>query len=183
MVATIQVGDGPSSIAINTHTNMIYVANMESNTVSVINGTTNSVVSTLHLCNLYGTNFAVDESTNTIYLTCTGPQGEIAVISGAENKVINTIDIGRDPNRLAFNPRTDMLYTANNGDGTVSVVSAQDNKLKDTIHVEPFPNFVAVNPVTNTVYVTADSYKNHTLSVISGVTDKILATIDVDIGA
>ncbi|MDE1863551.1 MAG: YncE family protein [Thaumarchaeota archaeon] len=183
VVATIPVGSDPQSIAINHRTNMIYVANWISNTVSVIDGSANKVVATLSVCNLWSSDLAVDEPTDTIYVTCTGPEGKLVVISGTTNQLAGTISVGRDPDKVALNPNTGMLYTANNGDNTVSVVSAKENKLVDTISVAPFPNFVAVNPVTNTIYVTSDSYQNHKLSVISGETDKVVRTIDVDIGA
>jgi YVTN family beta-propeller protein len=183
VVATISVGSDPQSIAVNPSTNMIYVANWDSNTVSVIDGNTNKVVTTLQVCNLWSSDFAIDESTNAIYATCTGPEGKLDVISGTTNQVVGAISVGRDPEKVALNPNTGMLYTANNGDNTVSVVSAKNNTLVDTIPVGPFPNFVAVNPVTNTVYVITDSYENHKLSVISGVTDKVAATVDVGTGA
>jgi YVTN family beta-propeller protein len=183
VVATIQVGQLPRQILVNPNTNMIYVANEESNTVSVISGATNTVVATLKACNLWGTSFAINESTNTIYLDCTGPAGAIDVISGSTNDLLYTIPVGHDPTNLVFNPRTNMLYTANNGDYTVSVVSGSDHKLVDTIPVETFPNFIALNPDTNMIYVTSDNYGSHKLSVISGITNKVTSTIDIGLGS
>jgi YVTN family beta-propeller protein len=44
VIANISVGDSPGAIGINPQTNMIYVANYMSNTVSVIDGSVNDVV-------------------------------------------------------------------------------------------------------------------------------------------
>jgi YVTN family beta-propeller protein len=46
VVATPGVGASPIAIAVNPVTNMVYVANFDGNTVSVIDGTTNTVVAT-----------------------------------------------------------------------------------------------------------------------------------------
>jgi YVTN family beta-propeller protein len=43
LIADIPVGNSPSSIAINSDTNMIYVTNRDSGTVSVIDGNTNNL--------------------------------------------------------------------------------------------------------------------------------------------
>ena len=41
---SISVGDGPIAIGVNYNTNTIYVANRDDDTVSVINGSTNSKI-------------------------------------------------------------------------------------------------------------------------------------------
>ena len=180
VVATIPVGSDPQSIAINHRTNMIYIENWNSNTISVIDGNTNKVVATLNVCNLWSSDLVVDESANTIYVTCTGPEGKLDVISGTTNQLVGTIPVGRDPDSIAFNPKTNMLYTANNGDYTVSVVSTKSNKLVDTIHVGTFPEYLAVNPDTSMIYVVCfdNSYYNK-LYVISGATNQVVTKIDV----
>ena len=45
--STIPVGSGPRSVAVNPSTNTVYVANAGSNTVSVIDGSTGTVASTI----------------------------------------------------------------------------------------------------------------------------------------
>src|SRR2546428_7611889 len=47
VMATIGVGVFPTGIDVNPNTNLIYVANFNYGTVSVINGSTNSVVNTI----------------------------------------------------------------------------------------------------------------------------------------
>ncbi len=92
VTATIQVGENPRDILINSETNTIYIANEGSRTVSVIDGKTNNVVATIPVCNISGSasTFAIDQAANIIYVTCTGPDGAIDVISGTINKVIES---------------------------------------------------------------------------------------------
>nr|WP_255292404.1 hypothetical protein [Bacillus cereus] len=47
VIATIPVGSFPIEVAVNTKTNLIYVTNTGSNTVSVIDPITNSVIDTV----------------------------------------------------------------------------------------------------------------------------------------
>jgi len=53
VVATIPVGAGPSSVAVNARTNRIYVTN-GNDYVSVIDGATNAVVTTLAVGDVAG---------------------------------------------------------------------------------------------------------------------------------
>ena len=50
----IKVGDNPVHLVVNPETNTIYVANSRSNTVSVIDGITNNVLSTVEVDNFPG---------------------------------------------------------------------------------------------------------------------------------
>jgi len=186
VAATVQVGEIPRDILINTKTNTIYIANEGKSTISVIDGKTNNVVATIPVCNISGSEstFAIDQTENTIYVTCTGPEGAIDVISGVTNKLIDTIPVGHDPTNVVFNPNTHMLYTANEGDYTVSVVSAKTDKVVDTIPVEVFPKVVAINPDTNMIYVANDfNSSSNKLSAINGQTNKVVAKVGIGSGA
>jgi YVTN family beta-propeller protein len=66
VVATIPVGDEPRRVAVNEKTNRIYVANTNSDTVSVIEGATNFVGTIPVGDNPVGV--AVNEKTNRIYV-------------------------------------------------------------------------------------------------------------------
>ena len=47
MTNSIPVGGGPSGVDVNSRTNKIYVANVNNNTISVIDGTKNTVTDTI----------------------------------------------------------------------------------------------------------------------------------------
>lgn len=47
MLTTISVGNSPTGVGVNTSTNLIYVANNNSNNVSVIDRNTNTVIVTV----------------------------------------------------------------------------------------------------------------------------------------
>ncbi len=82
VIKTIRVGDSPSQVAVNRTTNLIYVANPGSNSMSVISGRTNKVVATID-ANTLGLSFfrpyvvAVNERTNKVY--CNAGIGDFGV--------------------------------------------------------------------------------------------------------
>ena len=68
---------------------MTYVANYDDNTVSVIDGKTNSVITTIHVGKSpYGV--SVNPSTNMIYVA-NNADNTVSVIDGKTNRVINTV--------------------------------------------------------------------------------------------
>ena len=67
VTATIPVGIMPTDVKVNPITNMIYVTNYADNTVSVINGTNNTVINTIPVGHTpYG--IGVNKKTNMIYV-------------------------------------------------------------------------------------------------------------------
>mgnify|MGYP003346187445 FL=1 len=64
---TVSVGSGPNGVAVNPSTNTIYVTNYGGNSVSVINGSTNTVTATVSVGS-HPLGVAVNPSTNTIYV-------------------------------------------------------------------------------------------------------------------
>jgi YVTN family beta-propeller protein len=47
VIATIPVGTNPNGVGVNPLTNRIFVTNQDDNTISVINGVTNTVIATV----------------------------------------------------------------------------------------------------------------------------------------
>jgi len=79
--STVTVGSKPQGVAVNPSTNTIYVANLNSNSLSVINGSTNTLADTVSV----GTNpyaVAVNPSTNTVYVT-NSSGNSVSVINGS----------------------------------------------------------------------------------------------------
>ncbi|WP_083918742.1 beta-propeller fold lactonase family protein [Rudaea cellulosilytica] len=136
-----------------------YVANYSSNTVSVVDLSTNQIVATV-------------------------PQTVAATTTAAA-----TPGIGVGPLGVAINPAGTRVYVANYGDstdlktnGTIAVVdsdptSATLNTVIATITVGVRPEIVAVNPAGTAAYVT--NSVGNTVSVIDTATNKQTTTIPV----
>ena len=69
---------------------------------------------------------AVNESTNTIYVSNSG-NGTISVINGATNTVSATIPVGTHTYAIAVNPSSGKLYTANDTPGVLYIIAVDSN--------------------------------------------------------
>lgn len=139
-------GKGPLNAAINGTTDTVYVADIASNTVSVIDGATCnasthtgcSTVPPVVQVGVSPRTIAIDESTNTIYVdnNNNGRPGTVSVIDGSHcdaadtsgcSGALATVTVGTNPIGLAFDPVNNTVYVANaaqNGPNTLSMIDA-----------------------------------------------------------
>lgn len=174
--ATISVGTEPVGVAVDATTNRIYVANSGSNSITVIEGNTNSVVTTITDPNAVApVAVAVNPATNTIYVA-NSQSNNVTVIDGETGSVTTTIPVGTSPVWVAVDSRTNFIYVANSGNsqagdpGNITVVNGA-TKVTTTLSDPNAKNPVAVaaNPVTNKIYVANRGSNN--VTVIDGAHD------------
>ncbi|OLD43999.1 hypothetical protein AUI51_04160 [archaeon 13_1_40CM_2_52_4] len=125
MIKTIIVGNDPGNIGANPTTDIIYVVNSNSSsgTVSMIDGSSNTVVAAIPV-GAYPTGIDVNSLTNKIYVA-NSADGTISVIDGFTNQVVNTVSLplGTFPGAVGVDTVTNEIYVANSGRRTVSVIS------------------------------------------------------------
>ena len=110
--AQIEVGDIP--IEIYTSTDATYAANFRSNTVSVIDSDTNTVIKNVTV-GAYP--FSITSSMNAVYVA-NGESNTVSVINPANNTVIKNIEVGASPGIIyGFG---DTVYVANGESNNVS---------------------------------------------------------------
>src|SRR5271166_3871713 len=101
-------------VAVNSVTNRIYVIYSIGQQVTVIDGATNNIITTITLESGYSYSLAINAVTNKIYVAeynpgcCSGPGG-VTVIDGATNNM-TTIAVGNQPAGIAVNPVTNKIY-------------------------------------------------------------------------
>src|SRR5262249_51698860 len=115
ITTTVGTGATPSAVAINPVTNKIYVANMHSNNVTVIDGASNTAT-TVNVGQA-PTALAVNSVTNKIYVANgQGNSNTVTVIDGATNATLTLSlnnPLGRtNPVLVAVNPVTNKIYVA-----------------------------------------------------------------------
>jgi YVTN family beta-propeller protein len=175
----------PLPIAINPSTNMIYASNMDGsgndgNTISVIDGTTNQIVTDIPVPGLDPSTIAINPSTNVIYAA---DGNTISVIDGTTNQIVADIPVpGLDPSTISINPSTNVIYAANelyvtnssDWNNTISVIDGTTNQIVADIPVPGLdPSTISINPSTNVIYA-AD---RNIISVIDGTTNEKLGYI------
>jgi YVTN family beta-propeller protein len=178
-VVSIPVGTVPLQVGLNVKTNRIYVANLNSNNVSVIDGNTDTVIATVSVGNS-PVDVGVNSVTNMIYVPNSG-DNTVSVIDGASNTVVATIGGLSVPFRLGVNTETNQIFVSNFNSNTVSVFSGKDNTLVATVPVGNGPAGVKVNSLANLIYIS--NLSSGTISVIDGSTDTVSKTYTLPVGA
>jgi len=129
-------------------TNRIYVANTSSDSVTVIDGSTNTT--TTAAAGTQPCAVAVNPVTNRIYVV-NGRSDNVTVIDGSTNGT-TTVAAGTNPWAVAVNPVTNTIYVANFTSNNVTIIDGSTNGTT-TVAAGTQPLAVAVNPVTNRIYV------------------------------
>ena len=172
---TVTAGVNPTAIAVNPVTNKVYVANSSTNNVTVIDGATNTVVTTVPA----GTTpnaIGVNPVTNKIYVV-NSASNNVTVIDGASNTVKTNETVGLGPVQIGVNSLTNQVYVSNNN-STMSVIDGATDTVRTITNLSATPFAIAVNPVTNKVFAT--NLADNSVTVIDG---DINATSSLDAGA
>jgi YVTN family beta-propeller protein len=170
VIATVQVGNYPISLAFDPVNGDIYVSNYGSNTVSVISAYNNTVMATLAVGQLPA-QVAFDPSDGEVYVAS---DGGLSVISSSTNAVVANVSSARGgiPEDFAFDSANANIYLANRGYGpgnTVAVVSGSTNSVVATPLVGSYPNAIAFDPSNGDIYVgVIDAHFNSNGSNIPG---------------
>ena len=150
----------------------VFVSNEHSGDVSVIDGTTDAVVSTFPVGKRpRGIHAARDNSR--IFVALSGsprmapgvdteraPADKTAdglgVIDPATRKLIDRWHVGSDPEQFAISRDGKLAFIANEDDATALIVDLGSGQPRGKIKVSPEPEGVAVNPGNGEVYVTCE---------------------------
>jgi YVTN family beta-propeller protein len=132
-ITSIQGFDDPHGVAVSPNGALVYVTNADSNTVSVVEATTNTVTGTIAVGSLPwqvlfapggGTAYVADSDSN-----------QVSVIDVATSSVAATIPVSDDPDALALtsDPAASELWVGENAGGAIGVIDTASNTLESTI--------------------------------------------------
>ncbi|MDE3089705.1 MAG: YncE family protein [Chloroflexota bacterium] len=165
----VQVGNHPVDIAVNTATNMIYVANFDSNSITVIDstkigGTTNPFVTEIPLNQAGPLDIAVSPTNKKVYVANFG-SNSVSIIDATTNTLKTNVPVGVNPFYVTVNPTNGDVYVANFLTNNVSVIDGVSDTAKQAIQtgapcvaIAPMTIAVGITPVvpgggTNRVYI------------------------------
>ena len=157
---------------------------IESGTISVIDGSSNSVIATV---SSEGDAITINPATNMIYASS---GNAVYVINGSNNNVASTIGISNNGFLgISVNPNTNKIYVLDNSG--IQVIDGSTNSITGSMTGWPSnyePGGVAVNPITNTIYVSGglvccgpgpSQYASKTVFVINGSTNSVMGNVTV----
>src|SRR5918993_958479 len=173
----LPVGSYPVGIGINSVTNKLYVANQFSNTITVLDGNTNNIESTIQVDN-FPYDLEVNPYNNRIYVTNRG-SNTVSVIDGSTNQRLSNINVGESPVGISINPSENRIYVTNLGkNSSLSIIDGISNKDTGTVELHGLFYGISVNPLTKTIYLS--NIKNHTILVLDEKTKNIVNNIPVE---
>lgn len=152
-----------------------YIANQFSNSVSVVNTTTNTVVATVPV-GAHPTGVAASADGSSVYITNNG-DNTVSVINTATNTVSATIPVGTAPYGICVSPDGNRVYVANQNSGSISVINTTSNALIATVNVGSGPYGVAIGPDGSRVYCA--NMNDATMSEINTASNTVIATVNV----
>jgi YVTN family beta-propeller protein len=145
----------PAGIAYNSDNGNLYVTNRGSDTLSVINGTTDELVDEISLNAIAPSGIVYNAANNYIYVTNMG-SNTVSVINGTTNTVVANIPVGLGPNGIAYNQNNGDVYVANSVNNTISIVDGLANTVISTIPLgnNNNPNDISYNINYDRLFVT-----------------------------
>ncbi|WP_435790819.1 YncE family protein [Clostridium sp.] len=158
IVEAIPCGNLPHSIYICKKRNLIIVANMNSDSITIIDGAANGKIKSIRV-GAYPTK-AVITADGKYILVCESnigmdSKGSISIISLKNFNVLYKIPVGNSPVDMYFNER--FCYVSNFGEGTVSIVDVNNYKEIKKIEVGGMPRGILEDE--KYLYV-GDNYNN-----------------------
>jgi len=155
-----------------------YITNAESNSVSVIDATTNKVTATISVGSS-PMGVAINPNGTKVYVG-NAHSNDVSIIDTATNSVIATVPVGNSPQEVAVSPNGKKVYVANRYSNNVSVIDTTANTVVSTVNTGKYPEGVAVSPDGKKIYVT--NYGDNTVSIIDTATKVVITTVSVGRG-
>jgi YVTN family beta-propeller protein len=155
------MGNVPRGIVFNPQSNRVYVSNYGSDNVKVVDGVTDSIISTITVGD-GPTALFHNPSGNKIYCSNVGAPGPntpavctISVIDALSNTVIKTITAGDEPTAFCYSTNNNKIYWVDEWSHRVSVADATADSVITTISlggglVQPVD--LCYNPINERVY-------------------------------
>jgi hypothetical protein len=154
------------AVAVNETTGRAYVANHDSNNVTVIDGKSRSVAATVQ-AGAGPEGIAVNPATNRVYVANAG-DSTVTVIDGATNRVVATVRSGGYSQAVAVLGAANRVYAANNSGHSATVIDGVTHA-GTTFRVGQGPRAVAVNAAANKIYTV--NYGSDDVTEIDGATN------------
>ena len=181
VTSTVGTGDF-TNVAVNPVTNRIYALTANDHAVSVIDGATDTVVTTVSFGAYTATDIAVNPNTNRVFVLATNyasssPDTVLSAIDGSTNVITGPrLVVQQFDQRFAIDPSTNTAFVTNEDvAGTVTVVDTVTmTTVGLPIVVGMGPDAIAVDSNDHTVYVV--NYGDETVSVINGMTRTVIGS-------
>jgi YVTN family beta-propeller protein len=175
---SLPTNSGPMASDVDPDANIAVVADRNSNSISIIDLSNNSVKTTIAV-GTTPTSVAINPRTHQAVVTNFGSD-DISIVDLETEQVVDTVQVGNSPRDVAIDTDNNVAIVANLNDNSISMISLDTggDLLPTPITVGSFPISVGYNAVNHTALVA--NYQDGTVSVID-LTKKIKVG-DISVG-
>jgi YVTN family beta-propeller protein len=178
-LVSLPTNSGPMASDVDPDANIAVVADRNSNSISIIDLSNNSVKTTIAV-GTTPTSVAINPRTHQAVVTNFGSD-DISIVDLETAQVVDTVQVGTSPRDVAIDTDNNVAIVANLNDNSISMISLDTggDLLPTPITVGSFPISVGYNGVNHTALVA--NYQDGTISVID-LTKKIKVG-DISVGS
>ncbi len=161
------------NMILNEKGDTLYVANMDINTVSIVDAKSKKVLEEISV-GKEPRQLALSPDGESLYVSCLY-DNRVDVISTKKKKVMDSIKTGIQPYGLVTSQNGDKLYVANYQTGTLSVIDTANRKEKKEINIGDRPRTVTITKDGKKLYI--PHYLDGSISVIDTEREKVVKKI------
>lgn len=161
------------NMVLNEKGDTLYVANMDINTVSIVDAKTKKVLEEIPV-GKEPRQLSLSPDGEHLYVSCLY-DNQVDVISTKEKKVTDSIKTGIQPYGLVTSQNGDTLYVANYQTGTLSIIDTANGKTKKEITIGDRPRTVTITKDGKKLYV--PHYLDGNISVVDTEKEEVVKTI------
>jgi YVTN family beta-propeller protein len=165
----IHAGADPEQLAVSADGTRLYVANEDTETLSVVDIASGTVIASVKVAE-EPEGVTIRPDGKVVYVTCEG-DGAVFAIDTQTNKVLKRIPVGPRPRSIGFLPDGSRGFVSLENEGAIAVFDAKAQTFLRLITLtgqgntpKPRPMGIAVSPDGAIVYVTSGSF-GHLFSV------------------
>ncbi|UTE78825.1 beta-propeller fold lactonase family protein [Rossellomorea sp. KS-H15a] len=150
----------------------LYIANLDANTVSIVNEKTQKVEEEIPV-GKEPVQLALSPDEDRLYVSCRY-DNKIDVISLEEGKVVDSYEVGKEPFGLLTSQNGKTLYVANYRESTIMMVDVKSGDVTETIPVHDRPRTLAETADGKKIYI--PHYLSGEISVLDAEKKKVAKT-------
>ncbi|WP_455710353.1 beta-propeller fold lactonase family protein [Peribacillus butanolivorans] len=162
-----------SNMVMNKVGDTIYIANIDVNTVTIVDSQTKKVKAEIPV-GKSPVQLTLSPDENKLYVSCRYDD-KIDIISIEKEKVVDSLDVGIEPYGVVTSQDGKRLYVANHRSSTISVIDPSKKKVESEIEVGDRPRTIAITSNGNKLYV--PHYLEGKISVINTDTEEVKKVI------
>jgi YVTN family beta-propeller protein len=184
---TIAVGHVPTAVVVDARTRHVFVANMGSKTVSMLDAASGAVLATASVAH-HPSALAVATTAGRVFAVSDDIMpdgaGRVSVLNASSGRLLRTVAVGQGQHALAVDEHAGRVFVTNAADDSVSVLDARSGQVLRTTIVGQGPLAVAVVASLKRIFVAnaglwRSSYQvtRGTVSVLDEQTGAVVRTV------